>query len=519
MSVKMNDNKPGGRAQRLAWAAAGLCAATALVVALRPEASVAQTSAPAEAAAAAPVQDPSEMTGGDTTVFATGKNAFSFPFASLADAERTRFVIGNSFFKRNWVEAPASTRLRDGLGPHFIARSCAGCHVMDGRGEPPEFHRTLGPDPEPTVALLIRLSVPGKADPHAGVVPEPTYGDQFNNAAVQGVKPEGIVRIHGTPIPGRFADGTAYELIQPRYELTDLGYGPMAKDVMLSPRIAPQVVGVGLIEAIAEADILANVQEQAALAGPIKGQVNRVWDAYGQREAIGRFGWKANSPSVAHQTANAFSGDMGITSRIFPNENCTPAQKDCLAAPHGGGLDKSTAGRTAAQARADAPEIDDKTLDDVIFYQATLAPAARRNINDSAVKLGQRLFAQAQCAVCHKPSYVTGPGPFPRLTAKNIAGQKIWPYTDLLLHDMGPALADGRPDFLANGQQWRTPPLWGIGLIQDVNGHQRLLHDGRARGVLEAILWHGGEAEQAKQQVLNMGASEREALVKFVESL
>ncbi|ARU05004.1 thiol oxidoreductase [Comamonas serinivorans] len=501
------------QARPAGWAL-GLCAAAVLVAAL-PWASPVK---PAEAAAAqgGTASDPSEYTGGQTTVFATGKNAFSFPFANLADEERTRFVIGNSFFKRNWVEAPASTRVRDGLGPHFIARSCGGCHVMDGRGEPPDYARTLDPDPEPTVALLMRLSVPGRADPRVGVVPEPTYGDQFGNAAVQGVRPEGVVRIHSEVLRGHFADGTAYELIQPRYTLTDLGYGPLAPDVMVSPRIAPQAIGVGLLEAIAEADILANARAQAALGGPIRGQVNRVWDAYGQREAVGRFGWKANAPSVAHQTSHAFLGDIGITSRVFPREACMPGQADCLAAPHGGGAQP---GLTAAQAGADAPEIDDKTLDDVIFYQATLAPPARRNLHDPVVRQGEKLFTEAQCAVCHKPSYVTGEGPFPRLTAKAIAGQRIWPYTDLLLHDMGPALADGRPDFLANGQQWRTPPLWGIGLLQDVNGHQRLLHDGRARGVLEAILWHGGEAEAAKQRVLTLSAQDRDALVKFVESL
>lgn len=463
--------------------------------------------------------DPSEFTGGNTTVHATGKNAFSFAFANLSDEERTRFVIGNSFFKRNWVEAPASTRLRDGLGPHFNARSCGACHILDGRGEPPDFHRTLGPDPEPAVALLMRLSIPGKADPRAGVVPEPVYGNQFNTAAVRGVKPEGIVRIHGEKIQGRFADGTTYELLKPRYELTDLGYGPLARNVMIGPRIAPQVIGVGLIEAIPESAILANARAQAALDGPIKGQVNRVWDAYGRREAIGRFGWKANSPSVAHQTASAFLGDIGITSTVFPQEACTPSQKDCLTAAHGGGAGKGGKGLIASQASKASPEIDDKTLNDVIFYQATLAPPARRNVNDVMVRQGQALFARAQCAVCHTPSYVTGDGPLPALTAKAIAGQRIWPYTDLLLHDMGPALADGRPDFQANGQQWRTPPLWGVGLLRDVNGHQRLLHDGRARGVLEAILWHGGEAEPAQQNVLKMSAEERAALVQFVESL
>ncbi|MFN4121404.1 di-heme oxidoredictase family protein [Acidovorax sp.] len=446
-----------------------------------------------------------EKTGGDTTVYATGRNAFSFPAANLPDDERTRFVIGNSFFKRNWVEAPASTKARDGLGPHFIARSCGGCHVQDGRGEPPAIFNRLGDTQDPTVALLIRLSIPGK-DAHGGPKPDPVYGDQFNNAAIQGVKPEGRVTLRYETIKGKFADGTPYALQKPVYGFADLGYGPMHPDVMVSPRIAPQIIGVGLLEAIAEADILANAADQAASSGPIKGVPNKVWDAPSGRMMTGRFGWKANVATIAHQTGGAFQGDMGITSRHFPNEVCTPAQKDCLTAPSG-------------KSGADGVEIDDKTLADVVFYQATLAPPARRNANDAQVLRGQALFAQAQCATCHRPSYVTQSGPFPELTSKALNGQRIWPYTDLLLHDMGERLADGRPDFGANGRQWKTPPLWGTGLIKDVNGHTRLLHDGRARGVLEAILWHGGEAEAAKDQVLKMKKADRDALVKFVESL
>ncbi len=443
-----------------------------------------------------------ERTGGDTTVFANGLNAFSFPLANLPEDERVRFVVGNSFFRRNWVEAPSSTQARDGLGPHFIARSCGGCHVQDGRGAPPDLAKGT---PEQPVALLLRLSVPGTGE-HGGVNPEPTYGDQFNNAAVQDVKPEGRVTLRERAVPGRFADGTRYTLRQPLYGFTDLAYGPMAKNTLVSPRIAPQLAGVGLIEAIAESDILRNAAEQSALPGPIKGQPNRVWDAFAQRRLVGRFGWKANVATLAHQTGGAFVGDIGITSSRFPGESCTPAQKDCLAAPRGGGPNHG-------------PEIDDTTFANVVFYQSTLAPAARRDTRDPEVLRGQQVFAQAQCGGCHRPSYVTAQGPFPAMTSANSAGQRIWPYTDLLLHDMGPGLADGRPDFEANGDQWKTPPLWGIGLIRDVNGHERLLHDGRAQGVLEAVLWHGGEAEASKRQVLKLGKADREALVKFVESL
>lgn len=269
--------------------------------------------------AAAPLEDAQvELTGGATTVPATGRNAFSFPAANLTDAERTRFAIGNSFFKRNWVQAPASTRKRDGLGPHFIARSCGGCHTEDGRGAPP----AAGEQP---VALLLRLSVSGLGE-HGGVRPEPVYGDQFDNFAVQGVQPEGKVLIRYSELKGRFADGTPYTLRKPRYGFRDLGYCPMAPDVMVSPRIAPQLIGVGLIEAIAEADILKNAEEQARRGDGIRGVPNRVWDAASRSMRLGRFGWKANVASITHQTAAAFLGDIGITSDLFPQEACTPAR-------------------------------------------------------------------------------------------------------------------------------------------------------------------------------------------------
>nr|WP_180318048.1 di-heme oxidoredictase family protein [Delftia acidovorans] len=475
--------------------------------------------APARAPAPQPAPDPAPdpallfaapgeplPPGGQTTVHATGRNAFSLPAANLEDAERTRFVIGNSFFKRNWVQAPASTTARDGLGPHFLARSCGGCHVQDGRAQPPDFHNPL--KPQPFAGLLMRLSIPGEG-PHGSPVPDPVYGDQFNTEGVLGVKGEGQLRIRYEQVHGRFADGTAYTLEKPVYELAALNYGPLASNLMTSPRIAPQVIGLGLLEHIPESEILANAAAQAALGGPIKGQPNYVWDAYGERMMLGRFGWKANVASIAHQTASAFLGDIGITSKRFPHQTCTPAQKDCLAAPNGNG--------------AEGVEIEDRVLDDVIFYQATLAPPARRNASDPAVRRGEALFHQAQCAQCHRPSYKTGgelfPALSPALSSKGLSGQTIAPYTDLLLHDMGDALADGRPDFKASGRQWRTPPLWGIGLLPDVNNHQRLLHDGRARGVLEAILWHGGEAEAAREQVRQFSAEDREALVKFVESL
>ena len=446
-----------------------------------------------------------ERPGGDTTVFETGRNAFSFPAANLDEAGRTDFAIGNSFFRRNWVEAPSSTSARDGLGPHFIARSCGGCHIQDGRGAPHTLDKPLGQQ-QPT-ALLFRLSVPG-AD--GKPIPEPTYGEQFTNSAVQGVQPEGRVRLRYRERSGRFADGEIWRLRQPEVRFTDLAYGPMHPKTMVSPRIAPQLIGSGLLDAIDADDILANVREQAQRPDAIKGSANRVFDPF-QGEVIGRFGWKANTGSLAHQTAAAFHGDIGITSEHFPREDCTPRQTDCAAAPRGLGR-VPVPGAPQTQPMV---EIDNDTLTKVIRYQATLAVPARRDFEQMEVRRGQALFQAAQCAVCHRPAYTTGKQAY----APALARQRIYPYTDLLLHDMGPGLADHRPDGLANGRQWRTPPLWGIGLIPDVNGHSFLLHDGRARGVMEAILWHGGEAQASRDQVLKMSRSERDALVRFVNSL
>jgi len=460
-------------------------------------------------AAGAPALD-EHLSGGATTVVAdTGRNAFSHPARNLSVDRQTPFFIGNSFFRKNWVEAPASTTGRDGLGPHFLARSCAGCHLLDGRAAPPQVRD--GWNVEQPVGLLLRLSIPATAQRpagKAGVVPDPVYGAQFENSAVAGVSPEGRVAIEYIEQPGRFDDGTPYSLRQPVYHLRELAYGPTHPELLVSPRIAPAIIGMGLLEAIPEADLRAIAAHQAAAGGTISGRLNRVWDAGRQDWVVGRFGWKANVGTVRHQTASAFNGDMGITSSLFPSESCMPAQADCRARQQ----------REAhwRQERGEPPvDIDDRALDRTVFYTMTLAVPGRRDLDDALVQQGERLFHAAQCASCHLPRHVTGELPgFPELS-----GQTIRPYTDLLLHDMGEGLADGRPDFDADGREWRTPPLWGVGLLRAVNGHSYLLHDGRARSLMEAILWHGGEAEPSKQQVLGMSKAEREALIRFLESL
>lgn len=431
-----------------------------------------------------------ELSGGATTTGDLGENAFNHPAANLSSEENSRFVVGNSFFRQNWVTAPASTTGRDGLGPLFNAQSCTGCHLRDGRGFP-------SPEPLQVTGILYRLSIPGQ-DPTGGPLPHPAYGSQLQPHAILNVPDEGHMTIGHMAMPGTFADGTPYELQAPVYTFSGSSYGPMG-DVLISPRVAQQLCGMGLLEAITEADVLANAQNTA---DGISGRPNQVYHAESGATVLGRFGWKANEPSVRQQTAGAFNGDIGITSSIFPEDHCTPAQPACLGAINGNNEGEDF-------------ELRPLTLDLVSFYTASLGVPKRRQVRDPQVLRGKAIFNDIGCAHCHRPKYVTGTS----AVSPAFSGQTIYPYTDLLLHDMGPDLADGRPDFLADGQEWRTPPLWGIGLFQTTNGHTRYLHDGRARDINEAVLWHGGEAAVAQQRYRELPADQRQALLAFLHSL
>ncbi len=429
--------------------------------------------------------------GGATTVTDRTRAAFSLPAANLHGQRRDAFFVGNAIFNRGWVTAIASVADFDGLGPLFNAASCSGCHFKDGRGRPPE-----APD-EPFLSMLLRLSVPG-AGPHGEPLDEPTYGGQLQGDAILGVTAEGFARIGYTEVPGTFADGAPYSLREPAYTIDRLGYGPLAADTMLSPRTAPFLIGLGLLEAIPESTILAHVDPDDRDGDGVSGRANYVWDVERQAVVVGRFGWKANQPSLRQQNAGAFNGDMGITSELFPREGCTTLEQTCSAAETG-----------------PTPQLGTTTLDDIVFYTRTLAVPARRDVADAVVKRGRGLFEKAGCASCHLPSLQTGTlAGFPELS-----DQIIHPFTDLLLHDMGAELGDGRPDFEASGTEWRTPPLWGIGLVETVNRHSLFLHDGRARGFAEAILWHGGEAERSRDAFRSMARDDRDALVRFLESL
>ncbi len=432
----------------------------------------------------------SPLSGGEVTVFNKSREAFAKPAPNLPTKDLRRFTFGNKMFNTNWVTAPASVVTLDGLGPVFNRVSCAACHFKDGRGRPPR-------DDETTMnSMLMRLSIPG-VDAHGGPNPHPIYGGQLNDRAILGVPAEGRARIEYKEQQGTYPDGTPYSLRTPHYIFEDMGFGELEKETMVSPRVAPAVFGLGLLEAMSEDDILSRADPEDVDGDGISGRPNYVWDATTQKLALGRFGWKANVATLREQDAGAAQGDMGITTTLFPDQNCTDAQKDCHDAPDGG-----------------APEMSDMQLEKMTFYVSTLAVPARRKVDDEVVKRGALMFVKNNCAACHSPQMKTGAHEIAAL-----AGQDIQPFSDMLLHDMGEGLADNRPDFLASGREWRTPPLWGIGLVKTVNRHTNFLHDGRARNLEEAILWHGGEAEASKNSFKAMGKNDRDALIVFLKSL
>lgn len=427
-----------------------------------------------------------EQSAGIRTVNDQSSLAFSYQLSGLNAQEKLDFFVGNSFFNQNWVEAPSSTTARDGLGSLFNARSCASCHFRDGRGQPTANN-----------GLLFRLSVPG-----TGVfgepIPEENYGGQFNDNATSNVQKEGVFNIFYNEQSFAFADGEVYNLRTPIYSFTNLNYGPLNSNIMFSPRVGQQMIGLGLIEAINENDILKNVDEFDVNNDGISGKANYVYDPLTDSKKLGRFGWKANVANLYHQTASAFLGDIGITTWLFKNENCTSIQNNCLSASNGG-----------------IPEIDSTNLNNTVLYVRTLGVPVRRDVKNENVLLGKMIFTNLGCNNCHSNKFKTDNTS--EINALN--NIEIRPYSDFLLHDMGNDLADNRPDFLATGNEWRTQPLWGLGLIKIVNAHSYLLHDGRARNITEAIMWHGGEAEASKIKFKKLNKKERDAVIAFLNSL
>ncbi|MBP7274283.1 MAG: hypothetical protein KA974_10595 [Saprospiraceae bacterium] len=423
--------------------------------------------------------------GGTTSISGTYIQIFQQPAANLNAAELDFHRAADKAFGDRFVSA--TNFINGGLGPIFNQNSCENCHTSNGRSAFPASNNELR-------GLLMRVSIDG-TNSHGEPLSVPNFGGQLQTKAIFGQQPEVTLTWQEVEEIKHFIDGEAITLSKPAFSIMS-SYLPIPNNMMMSPRIAPPVIGLGLLEAIPESDILALADPNDNNADGISGKPNYVWNYIQQVFDLGRFGWKAGQPNLLQQTAGAYKEDMGVTNPLFSVENCY--------------------GQSQLDTLQDEPEIDDLTLKAATFYTQSLAVPQRRNTTNITVAAGKKIFFDIQCQSCHHPKFVTGTHP----EYSFLNNQTIFPYTDLLLHDMGEGLADNRPEFVASGNEWRTPPLWGLGLTKIVGGQQaNYLHDGRAKTLEEAIMWHGGEAENSKERFRKLSKTERNALIKFLESL
>jgi CxxC motif-containing protein (DUF1111 family) len=425
------------------------------------------------------------LSAGLSTSFDASSHAFTNTIDGLSARDQRVHDLGDQTFESKFVAPPAP--VFSGLGPIFNNVSCINCHRNDGGGLPTTGSATSG--------LLMRISQPGQ-DAFGGPLAVSGFGTQVQDLAIFGTQPEATIGITYTEVPFTYPDGTVVSLRHPDYTLQN-PYEPIGSSYMLSPRLAPRLVGMGLLEKVPESTILSFVDAGDKNGDGIRGKANYVYDGYTKQMSIGRFGLKANTPSLLVQVATAYQQDMGVTTYVAPPESSFGQHQYQSVTDPGGS------------------ELADSMLNYVTFYVQTLAVPARRNVTDPEVKAGSILFNQVNCTACHQPTMYTGTDP----TMPQISGQQIHPYTDLLLHDMGEGLADGRPDYLATGQEWRTQPLWGVGLMQKTTGTAFYLHDGRARSIEEAILWHDGEAKKSRDAFSQLSSQQRTQLLKFLNSL
>lgn len=436
--------------------------------------------------------------GGASTIADYSKNAFSHHAKNLDLKGQDDFLAGKVFFDVRWTPSPLAGSGRAGLGPTFNVTSCAFCHDLNSRG--------IGYTPE---GFNIHMSLLFRFRQWNGnsFGPHQDYGDQLNPAGSGGVPGEGFASVNFKEKYYQYPDGTPFQLRHPTFRISKMPFGPLGDQTTVSARVTPHLAGVGLIDNISEADLLQNADEWDGNGDGISGRAHWVHDIAKNRRAVGRFGWKAEQPNLHQQNAAAFLGDIGITSPLFPEQNCPLVQVEC-----------AEIAKTRSGAKASV-ELNAEALEKVTNFTQLLAVSQRRFYSDGQVQKGKALFQQARCTSCHVESFTTAHDtPYAVLN-----GQRIFPYSDFLLHDMGPDLADqslGAPELLDEfSREWRTPPLWGIGLIPLINGHSNLLHDGRARSIEEAILWHGGEAAPSRARFMDLHEDERAALIKFIESL
>ena len=420
------------------------------------------------------------------------EDVFSQPLANLNFTQEIDFRLGNGFFRTIWTEASQEPSEFDGLGPLFNASSCHSCHVRDGRGR-----ASLSDDGENS--LLLRL---GQKKGEGEAIADPIYGHQLQDRAINAMRPEGQIRQRFEDSPITLSDGLVVTLRKPIFEI-ETHSDPLAQGTRSSPRIAQQMIGLGLIEAISEADILSHADPEDQNEDGISGRPNMIWSQAKRATMLGRFGHQATQATLIDQVASAFFNDMGLVSRPFQgvDANCTAEQRACAHLPNG--------------QDSDGLEVTDNILNLITFYSQTLAVPERKRFEEPEVLRGKAVFYSVGCQGCHVPKYVTQR--FKKESPFDF--QLIWPYSDFLLHDMGEGLASGFGEGVATQREWRTAPLWGIGHTRTVSGEENYLHDGRARNLLEAILWHGGEAAPHQKAVVALSKSDREALLTFLKSM
>lgn len=439
--------------------------------------------------------------GGTMTVYTATSYAFSLPASNLTDDEEEMHTDGDTHFETEFVNHDDRNAAdQNGVGPVFNNNSCVGCHIRDGRGKPETgtSHNTM-------LFKISQIENGNSVNPTTGApYPIPYYGTQLGDSAVYGYSPEGKVSISYTTSSYTFSDGEVVEMRTPVYTFQDLydsSNWPSSDNLMYSPRVAPPVFGRGLIEAIPDADIAALADENDENGDGISGKVQWVTDPETSETRAGRFALKGENPTIRAQHAGAYLQDMGVTSSIFSTESC---------------MEAGTQPQCAGDSVTTEPEISDESFDLVVFYVQTLGVPARRNMDKSGVGEGKATFNTIGCSSCHVARFVTSSS---ESYIRPVRNQTIYPYSDFLLHDMGDGLADNRPVFNASGSEWKTPPLWGLGLTGTVSGHTMLLHDGRAQSITEDILWHGGEAESAKTAFTSLSKTDRDNLLAFLRSL
>ncbi|MET0400952.1 MAG: di-heme oxidoredictase family protein, partial [Cystobacter sp.] len=428
---------------------------------------------------------------------------------NIGIADTQRFVEGRRLFHTSFVDGkhsespdinPPFTAHAQQLGPRYNNIRCIACHTLNGRSAVP----TLGA-PLDTVAIETAA-----ASSAAGVTPDPTYGLNVQQRATSTGAPDYSVSVKSYEKTSRtLADGEALELQKPVYAFK----GPVP--AQFSVRQAPQVIGGGLLEAVDETTILARADPDDRDGDGVRGVPNWVIHPETGQRHLGRFGWKASKASLRHQAADALLKDMGVTSPLYKSLACQRGTASCNAA-------------------APAPSVSESELERLSDYLALLGVPAQRSLRSGfmdgirvspehdvdppRITAGAALFAQAGCATCHAPQLQTGSTH--RLA--ELRDQTIRPYTDLLLHDLGPGLADTLTQGQAGPSLWRTAPLWGLGSLKYVQGgaqNVRYLHDGRARTLMEAIAWHGGEADASRLRFEALSRTDRAAVLAFLESL